>query len=117
MARRVAALLDNLASGLRSSAALSDEGLETIRDSLAGRVMELRRESVRQAILRTVGQELNDEAAVKFIDGAYGVRSKILHEGLRAVDLHELSNGVEAILRRMYSSIVGLPLSRALPPT
>jgi hypothetical protein len=105
----VAAVLDRLASELEHSPPLAGEDKEQVRGSLASRVRQLRQESVRQAIIRVVKDYVGDRDTIRFIDQAYGVRSKILHEGLRATDLHELTNRVEDVLRQIYSTLLSLP--------
>ena len=47
-----------------------------------------------------------------FVDEAYGVRSKILHEGLRAPELSTMTQRLEDIIRQIYASMFELPLVR-----
>jgi hypothetical protein len=108
----VATALEEAVKVLVASKELEGEEKDGLRASLSGRLRQLRQESVRQAINRVVRDHLKDREAVRFVDDAYGVRSKMLHEGLRVANLHELTTGLEAVLRRLYSAIVGLPLAR-----
>jgi hypothetical protein len=83
---------------------------DALKASLIGRIRQLRTESVRQAILRTVRENISEGDAVGFVDEAYGTRSKILHEGVRIESLHETSSRFDDVLRRIYSSLFGLSL-------
>lgn len=107
---QVGNILIALAEQLESVPLLQDPDNQRLRASLTSRIKQLRQESVRQAILRTVHDLTNDQEATQFVDDAYGVRSKLLHEGRRHADLHTLSNSLESVLIRMYSSILQLPL-------
>jgi len=103
----VETLVSELVKTINASTDITDA---RIRDSLVGRTRELRRESIRQAILRTVRTHLGDEDAVAFVDRAYGVRSTALHTGVRAPDLETIANEFEAVMRRIYQAIFGLAL-------
>lgn len=109
---KLPALLDKLATRVEGAALLKGQQYESIRASLSSRLKQLRFESVRQAIVRTVKTHIKDKAAIKFVDDAYGIRSKILHTGLREPQLHELTHRLEGIMRQVYSSLLGLPLVR-----
>ena len=106
----IAAVLANLASQLEDSPKLAGEDKESLRTSLSNRLRQLRQESVRQSIIRMVNQYINDPNIIQFIDKAYGVRSKILHEGLRSPELVDLSVRIDEIMRQIYSKMLGLPL-------
>jgi len=110
----VALVLKDLALQLETCPSLEGDDKKVLRSSLAGRIRNLREESVRQAILRVVKQYIDDEDTVGFIDKAYGVRSKILHEGLQATQLHQMTYRLEDTMRQIYSTILGQRLSR--PP-
>ena len=94
------------ASGLTSSA----------RSSLEGRVSQLRRESIRQALRRVVQDALPARPeAVGVIEDAYALRSQIVHSGRPAdldVDLERESQRVSSIIREIYSSRLGRDLLR-----
>ena len=108
----IGSLLTELASRLEESPLLQGDDKASLRSSLSGRLKGLRQESVRQAIVRAVREHMNDKETFRFVDEAYGVRSKILHEGLRAAELTNLTHRLEDVLRTIYSSILGLPLGR-----
>jgi hypothetical protein len=106
----IGGILNTLAEQLESAPRLQGPEDERLRASLSGRLRQLRQESVRQAILRTTREHIQDREAEQFVDNAYGIRSKMLHEGHRVAELHTLEAPLEAILVRLYSSIMGLPL-------
>lgn len=112
----LAGVLDELASQLEASPLLAGTEKAALKSSLSGRLKQLRQESVRQAIQRTVKDYVDDRDTVKFIDEAYGVRSKILHEGTRAPELYALTHRVEDVMRQIYSAMLGLPLDRPTQP-
>jgi len=107
----IASILSELASQLEKSPLLASQDKQSLRSSLSSRVRQLRQESVRQAILRTVRQHVSDKEVVAWVDKAYGIRSKILHEGLIVPDSHSLTNKLEGILRQIYASMMELPLT------
>lgn len=79
------------------------------RSSIAGRIDHLRRESIRQSILRLIREVLpEDDSAPKIVDEAYKVRSELLHEGIADVDLDSRAHLIEAIIRRLYARQLGL---------
>jgi hypothetical protein len=100
---QVAAVLDSLALELDAHESLAGDAQTSLRQSLMGRMRQLRQESVRQAILRTVKTYSEGGEVVRFIDEAYGVRSKILHEGARVANLDDLIQRTESIIRSLYS--------------
>ena len=82
-----------------------------LRDSLRGRLLQLKRESVRQALKRLCGGWFEGDAgAWTAIDRAYGLRSELLHEG-RPSDLDTLlADEMQAIsnyLRHIYQCKFG----------
>jgi len=98
----VAKVIDDLSQALGHVTNLDSE----IKESLRGRVLQLKRESVRQALKRLCGVWLpGDRAAWQKLDHAYALRSEMLHEGrpsdldiLLADETREISN----LLRRIY---------------
>ena len=106
----------DLARRIESEPLLQGPDNKPLRDSLSGRIRQLRQESVRQAILRTVREHVNDPKAAKFVDDAYGLRSKMLHKGQHVTELPELSRGLKNILIQMYSSVLKLPLKPSNHP-
>lgn len=84
-----------------------------LRDSLRGRLLQLKRESVRQALKRLCGHWFQGDAdAWAALDRAYGLRSELLHEG-RPSDLDTLlvqeTQVVSNYLRRIYQYEYGYP--------
>jgi len=84
---------------------------EHLGQSLRGRLLQLKRESVRQALKRLCGQWFPDEPqAWSALDRAYGLRSELLHEG-RPNDLdillHQEVRSVAYYLRRIYQHEYG----------
>lgn len=110
---KVEDLLKNLASQLEQSTELAGEENESLRTSLSGRLRELRRESVTQAIRKTLKEyDMGDKKNLDFIKEAYGTRSKILHEGFRETKLQTLTDRLEEVMRQLYSAMIGLKLER-----
>ncbi len=84
---------------------------ELVRESLRGRIADLRRESVRLAIQRLFQQHLPDNVpAWAAVDDAYGLRSKMLHEGETYDNLAQRSTVIEDVLRLLYAHILNKPL-------
>jgi len=83
---------------------------QKIRNSLNGRLGQLERESIRQALLRTVRELLGDENDVRVIDSAYSLRSAMLHEGTNDPYLDRESSKIENIIRKIYAARIGCPL-------
>jgi hypothetical protein len=82
-----------------------------IEASLVGRVDNLSTESVLSAIRRVVMECLpEDPEALKIVEEAYNLRSRILHEGTTDADLSQKSQEVEAVIRRVIASKTGLSL-------
>jgi hypothetical protein len=104
-------LLVELASQLEANPLLAGTEKSQLRSSLSSRMKQLRQESVRQAILRIVRQHISDQETIKWVDQAYGIRSKILHEGLIVPELHLVTNRLEGIVRHILASMFNLPLA------
>jgi len=80
---------------------------EELYPSLKGRLNELVRESVTQAILRLARAHLQaDRDAIKKVKEAYSIRSRILHEGSTDADLNQKSAEIQGIIRRIYASMI-----------
>jgi len=110
----VAAVVDELSEKLAAADAIPRE----LRESLQGRLRQLKQESVRQALKRLCGQWLPGEHdAWKKLDKAYGLRSEMLHEG-RPQDLDillsEETMNISNLLRRIYQQVYGYPLRAAV---
>ena len=98
----VAAAIDDLAGRLAENSAISDD----LKSSLRGRLLLLKRESIRQALKRLCATWLPDDPdAWRGLDRAYALRSELLHEG-RPNDLDillsEETRAVSSLLRRIY---------------
>lgn len=99
---QVAQAIDGLANTLAAAPNIPAD----MKQSLGGRLLQLKRESVRQALKRLCSQWMpGDTTAWQRIDHAYGLRSELLHEG-RPNDLDillaEESRVVSNLLRRIY---------------
>ena len=79
---------------------------EELRPSLKGRISQLKRESVRQALLRLCSKWFpGDLQAKNSIESAYQLRSEILHEGRPAdldIDLDYEYKTAASYLRRIF---------------
>lgn len=110
----VAVTVDRLAAQLASDMTIPNE----VRDSLRGRLLSLKQESVRQALKRLCRTWLpNDSTAWRTLDEAYGLRSELLHEG-RPNDLDillaEQTRIVSNLLRRIYQQAFGYALRASI---
>jgi hypothetical protein len=104
----VSDVVDSLAFELSTNASIPAE----LKDSLKGRLLQLKRESVRQALKRHCRRWFpDDHDAWKNLDHAYGLRSQLLHEG-RPSDLDillaEQTRTVSSYLRAIYEKEFGL---------
>ena len=81
-----------------------------IRNSLNGRLLQLRQESIRQALRRLTREALPDQPeASKSVDDAYALRSQIIHTGKPAdldIDLDSEAREISIIIRNIYASIL-----------
>lgn len=98
----VAKTVERLAASLDQAT----EVPEDIRQSLRGRLLQLKKESVRQALKRLCSLWMpDDSSAWQQLDRAYALRSELLHEG-RPNDLDillaEETRIVSGLLRRIY---------------
>lgn len=106
----VAVVVDDLIARLAAASTIAPE----LRHSLEGRLRQLKRESVRQALKRLCAQWLPGEAAAWVqLDRTYALRSELLHEG-RPQDLDillsEETTQVSNLLRRIYQQAYGYTL-------
>ena len=108
----VETVLLELACQVEKDPRLSDTSMDAVRNSLAGQIRLLKRESVGKAIRRLVKAHIDDKETQKFVDESYAVRSKILHEGMRVPDLGPRTFRLEDVVRAIYASKTGLDLSR-----
>lgn len=85
--------------------------LPHIESSLLGRTASLSTESISSAIRRVVKETLPDDSeALRIIEDAYNLRSRILHDGTTDADLNQKSREVETIVRRVIASRAALNL-------
>lgn len=81
-----------------------------VRNSLNGRLLQLRQESIRQALRRLTREALPDQPeASNIVDDAYGLRSQIIHSGKPTdldIDLEAEAREISTIIRNIYSSIL-----------
>jgi len=82
----------------------SDIEEEGLKDSIAGQVKNLKRESASRAVKRLVAAHGLSEADADFIKEAYVARSRILHEGMRVPDLASMIHRLEEILTKIYAN-------------
>lgn len=92
----------------------TDDIPDEVKQSLIGRIRDLRRESVRQAYLRLARQHLEDYEA-RALDEAYNLRSEMLHDGNTDPDLPEVVQNVEALVSKIFGGIIGIPCTRTFP--
>lgn len=108
--------VDAFASALSKSMKISPD----LRNSLTGRLLQLKRESVRQALKRHCQRWFpNDQDAWKALDHAYGLRSELLHEGKPSdldILLTEQTRAVASYLRAIYQKEFGLSFRAPVPP-
>ena len=99
----VSAFVGRATDLLEADPAVSTE----VRQSLRGRILQLRRESIRQALHRLCAAWFpGDKGAREEIDFLYSLRSEILHEGRVSdldVVLSEQTNRVSRYLRKIYA--------------
>ncbi|UWE17686.1 hypothetical protein [Herbaspirillum huttiense] len=110
----VSELVDSLAINLSANTSIP-AGLKA---SLRGRLLQLKKESVRQALKRHCDRWFPDDAdAWRSLDYAYGLRSELLHEG-RPSDLDilltEQTRKVANYLRTIYGKEFELSLRAPL---
>ncbi len=84
--------------------------------SLEGRLLQLRSESIRQALRRLVRTALPEmPEAEQVVDDAYDLRSQLIHNGVPAdldIDMGRESDAISSIARRIYSKMLGRKLAR-----
>lgn len=102
LGQEVADFVDRVLTQLRTDTAVPT----SVRPSLEGRVHQLKRESIRQALARLSGMWFpGDTEARTFIDYVYRLRSEILHEGKvndPDILLGNETRRAQTYLRRIY---------------
>lgn len=106
----VDAFVDSCCQSLKAATSIDHQH----RASLEGRLNQLRRESIRQALRRCIVTKLPDlPTAPGIADFAYGLRSKLIHNGRLSdydVDLAAETRKISNLLRLIYSQNLGLSL-------
>lgn len=106
----VDAFVERCLLSLRTAASIDQQH----RASLEGRLNELRRESVRQALRRFITTRLPDHPnAPEVVDSAYRLRSELIHHGRVSdydTDLAAETRKISNLLRVIYSRSLGLSL-------
>lgn len=103
----VEAFVSAVLANLQSNTSIS----ETLRPSLEGRVRQLRKESVRQSLLRLCAKWFPaSKEAAQYIEYVYQLRSQILHEGSVAdpdILLAQETSKVRRYVRHIYEQEFG----------
>jgi hypothetical protein len=106
----VDAFVDGCCQSLRAAMSIDQQH----RASLEGRLNQLRGESIRQALRRFIVTKLPDfPSAPDMADFAYGLRSKLIHNGRLSdydIDLTAETRKISNLLRLIYSRSLGLSL-------
>ena len=104
--------LQDTVDGIKQLVKDAEDLPDSIRDSLLGQVSNLKRESIGQGLRRLCDEYLSDsKEAYKLLKECYNIRSQIVHEGGTDNYLTERTQELKEILRRLFSSITGMPLS------
>jgi len=99
-------LINRLVAGVRELSLDCDT-----TESIVGRACGLRQQSISQSIVQLVQRYFPGNPTVaKAVKEAYGIRSKILHEGSFDADLTEKTKQLQDIIRWIYSRLIGLDL-------
>lgn len=84
--------------------------------SIQGRLNDLRKESIRQALKRLIIAKLPDDvSAPKIIDDAYNLRSHLIHSGIPDdldVDFSAETRKVSSIIRQLYAKELGFTIDK-----
>lgn len=106
----VDAFVDDCLALLRTAHSIDTQN----RASLEGRINQLRRESIRQALRRSITGKLPDHpTAPELVNAAYALRSELIHDGRLAdydVDLATETRKISNLLRVFYARTLGLTL-------
>ena len=86
-----------------------------LRASLEGRLLQLRQESIRQALKRLARETLPDRPDASIaVDEAYALRSQLVHSGVPAdldIDLERESRTISGIIRDIYANLFNRSLA------
>lgn len=84
------------------------------RESVRGRLNELKKESVRQALKKLIRIKIPDEeSAPAIIDYAYDLRSQLIHRGIPDdldIDFSAETIKVASIIKELYTKELGFPI-------
>jgi hypothetical protein len=110
LGQEVDAFVERCLLSLRDAASIDRKH----RASLEGRLNQLRRESIRQALRRFITTRLPDHPnAPEVVDHAYGLRSELIHNGRLSdydIDLAAETRKISNLLRVIYARGLGLNL-------
>jgi len=110
LGQAVDAFVDGCRLSLRAAPSIDQQH----RASLEGRLNQLRRESIRQALRRFISTRLPDHpTAPDVADSAYGLRSELIHNGRLSdydVDLAAETQKISNLLRLIYARSLALSL-------
>jgi hypothetical protein len=108
----VADFVEQCGQQLRANADIPSE----LKASLEGRLLQLRQESIRQALRRLASTALpNQPEAPRLIDYAYALRSQLVHNGVPGdldIDLEYESRAVSRTIRALYASLLNRALAK-----
>jgi hypothetical protein len=86
-----------------------------LSQSIRGRLNELRKESIRQALKRLIRSKLpEDTSAPVIIDQAYSLRSQLIHSGTPDdldIDFSTETQKVSLVVRKLYAKELGLVIN------
>ena len=109
LGQAVDAFVDGCLLSLRAAPSIDQH-----RASLEGRLNQLRRESIRQALRHFISTRLPDHpTAPDVADSAYGLRSELIHNGRLSdydVDLAAETREISNLLRLIYARSLALSL-------
>lgn len=85
---------------------------KSLRDSLIGRINQLKKESIGRSIQKLVLRCLPDDpVSMEIIKEAYNIRSQILHNGSTDADLSQKTNQVETVIRKIIECLISTHLN------
>jgi len=108
----VDAFIDDCLDQIKKHKKIQPEYLQSIQ----GRLNDLRKESIGQALKRLIRENLPDEVlAPKIIDNAYDLRSQLIHSGMPDdldVDFSAETRKVSSIVRKLYAKELGFTIDK-----
>lgn len=80
---------------------------EPLKNSLKGRIEQLKRESIARAIQKLVSTCLpGDVEALRLVKDAYNIKSAVLHDGSTDADLSAKSREIEVVIRKIFQQLI-----------